>query len=143
MDSIKWMVKGFLGGYSSPVMDGDRLYQVDNSANLFAFDVETGRQLWKQNLGVIQKASSVFADGKIYVGTESGKFFIIRPHADRCEVSQRSRVAAQRSGPELAKDSRADRGRLRRRARPDLFRIERPPLCHRPQDRPDANPGSR
>jgi hypothetical protein len=42
--------------------------------------------LWKQNLGVIQKASSVFADGKIYVGTESGKFFILRPHADRCEV---------------------------------------------------------
>src|SRR3984893_14954238 len=86
MDSIKWMVKGFLGGYSSPVIDGDRLYQVDNSGNLFAFDVETGHQLWKQNLGVIQKASSVFADGKIYVGTESGKFFIMRPHADRCEV---------------------------------------------------------
>jgi hypothetical protein len=86
MDSIKWMVKGFLGGYSSPVIDGDRLYQVDNSGNLFAFDVETGHQLWKQNLGVIQKASSVFADGKIYVGTESGKFYILRPHADRCDV---------------------------------------------------------
>ena len=86
MDSIKWMVKGFLGGYSSPVMDGDRLYQVDNSGNLFAFDVQTGKQLWKQNLGVIQKASSVFADGKIYVGTESGKFYILRPHSDRCEI---------------------------------------------------------
>jgi hypothetical protein len=42
--------------------------------------------LWKQNLGVIQKASSVFADGKIYVGTESGKIYILRPGADRCEV---------------------------------------------------------
>ena len=86
MDSIKWMVKGFLGGYSSPVLDGDRLYQVDNGGNLFAFDVQTGKQLWKQNLGVIQKASSVFADGKIYVGTESGKFYILRPHSDRCEI---------------------------------------------------------
>jgi outer membrane protein assembly factor BamB len=85
-DSIKWMVKGFLGGYSSPVMDGDRLYQMDNGGNLFAFDVQTGKELWKQNLGVIQKASSVFADGKIYVGTESGKFYILRPHADRCEI---------------------------------------------------------
>ena len=28
----------------------------------------------------------MLADGKIYVGTESGKFFILRPHADRCEV---------------------------------------------------------
>ena len=86
MDSIKWMVKGFMGGFSSPVIVGDRLYQIDNGANLHAFDVETGRQLWKQNLGVIQKASAVYADGKIYAGTESGKFYILRPHADRCEV---------------------------------------------------------
>ena len=23
---------------------------------------------------------------KIYIGSESGKFYILRPHADRCEV---------------------------------------------------------
>ena len=28
----------------------------------------------------------VLADGKIYVGTESGKFFILRPHSDRAEI---------------------------------------------------------
>ena len=85
-DSMKWAVKGFMGGFSSPVIDGDRIYQADNSSNLFAFDLETGRQLWKQNLGTIQKASVVFGDGKIYIGSESGKFYILRPHADRCEV---------------------------------------------------------
>jgi len=85
-DSIKWSIQGFMGGFSSPVIDGDRIYQADNSGNLFAFDVETGHQLWKQNLGTVQKASTVFGDGKIYIGSESGKFFILRPHADRCEV---------------------------------------------------------
>lgn len=85
-DQIKWSHKGFQGGYSSPLVDGDRLYQIDNGANLFAFDVVSGRQLWKQNLGTIQKSSPVLADGKIYVGTESGKFFILKPHADRCEI---------------------------------------------------------
>ncbi len=85
-ESIKWAVKGFMGGFSSPVIDGDRIYQADNASNLFAFDVETGRQLWKQNLGTIQKASVAFGDGKIYVGSETGKFYILRPHADRCEV---------------------------------------------------------
>jgi outer membrane protein assembly factor BamB len=85
-ESIKWAEKGFMGGFSSPVIDGDRIYQADNSSNLFAFDVETGRQLWKQNLGTIQKASVVFGDGKIYIGSESGKFYILRPDADRCEV---------------------------------------------------------
>ena len=85
-ESIKWADKGFLGGFSSPVTDQDRIYQADNSSNLFAFDVETGHELWKQNLGTIQKASVVFADSKIYIGSESGKFYILRPHAERCEV---------------------------------------------------------
>jgi outer membrane protein assembly factor BamB len=85
-ESIKWADKGFMGGFSSPVIDGDRIYQADNSSNLFAFDAQTGRQLWKQNLGTIQKASVVFGDGKIYIGSESGKFYILRPHSDRCEV---------------------------------------------------------
>ena len=86
MSQAKWTVKGFIGEFSSGVVDGDRYLQIDNGANLYAFDVVTGRQLWKQALGTVQKASPVFADGKIYVGTESGKFFILKSHADHCEV---------------------------------------------------------
>src|SRR5205814_6122495 len=78
-DKFFWTVKGFQGGFSNPILDGNRLLQIDNSSNLFAFDVDTGKELWKQNLGTIQKASPVFADGKIYVGTESGYFYILKP----------------------------------------------------------------
>jgi outer membrane protein assembly factor BamB len=85
-DKIKWEVRGFHGGYSSPVIDGDRLYQMDDSANLFAFDIATGKELWKRTLGTIQKSSLVFADGKLYVGTENGKFFILKPGPTGCEV---------------------------------------------------------
>ncbi len=83
---FKWSVKGFLGGFSSPVMDGDRVYQVENGSKMIAFDVVTGKQLWKQQLGTVQKAPLVLADGKLYVGTESGKFFILKPHSDRVDV---------------------------------------------------------
>jgi outer membrane protein assembly factor BamB len=84
--TTKWTVKGDQFGFSSPVIDGTRVYQIDNGSRLKAFDLETGRELWRLGLGTIQKASPVLADGKIYVGTESGKFFIVRPHADRGEV---------------------------------------------------------
>ena len=97
-DAIKWSVQGFLGGFSSPVIDGDRIYQADNNGSLYAFDVETGRQLWKQNLGIVQKASTVFADGKIYIGNESGKFYILRPHADHCEVLSEVEMPLSDSG---------------------------------------------
>ena len=85
-EQVKWSVNGWQGGFSSPVLDGDRLYQIDNGANLAAFDVNSGKQLWLQNLGTIQKASPVLADGKLYVGTENGKFFILKPTATGCEI---------------------------------------------------------
>jgi outer membrane protein assembly factor BamB len=85
-DQIKWSTYGWQGGFSSPVLDGDRMYQIDNSANIAAFDVNTGKQLWAKTLGTIQKASPVLADGKLYVGTENGKFFILKPSATGCEI---------------------------------------------------------
>ena len=85
-DKIKWVVTNYQLGPASPVIDGDRYYQVDAGANLFAFDLNGGKEIWKKNLGTIQKASPVFADGKIYVGTENGKFYILKPTATGCDV---------------------------------------------------------
>jgi outer membrane protein assembly factor BamB len=84
--TTKWAVKGDQFGFSSPVIDGGRLYQVENGSRLRAYDLETGRELWRLALGTVQKAPLVLADGKLYVGTESGKFFIVRPSADHGEV---------------------------------------------------------
>ena len=84
--SVKWAVNGIRGGYSSPIVDGDRLYLVDDSANLFAFDINSGKEIWKHTIGTLQRASPVLADGKIYVGTENGKFFILKPGPTDCQV---------------------------------------------------------
>jgi outer membrane protein assembly factor BamB len=84
--TTRWSVKGIEMGYSSPLLDGDRVYQIDNSSRLKAFDVSTGKDLWEIPLGSSQKAPPVLADGKIYVGTDSGEFFIVRPGETRAEV---------------------------------------------------------
>jgi outer membrane protein assembly factor BamB len=78
-DQIKWLIRNVQLGPSTAVIDDERLYQVDAGANLFAFDLNSGKELWKQSLGTIQKASPVLADGKLYVGTENGKFYILKP----------------------------------------------------------------
>jgi outer membrane protein assembly factor BamB len=83
---VRWSLRDKQLGPSSPVVDGDRYYQVDASANLLAFDVNNGKMLWEQKLGTIQKASPVFGDGKIYVGTENGKFYILKPGPTGCEI---------------------------------------------------------
>jgi len=85
-EQIQWAIRNVQLGPASPVVDGDRIYHVDAGSNLFAFDLNTGKEVWKLNLGTIQKASLVLADGKLYVGTENGKFFILKPGPTSCEI---------------------------------------------------------
>ena len=84
--TVKWAQKGDQFGFSSPVVDGSMVYIVENGSRLKAYDTETGKNLWTKTLGTIQKAPLVFADGKLYVGTESGKFFIVKPSASGAQV---------------------------------------------------------
>jgi hypothetical protein len=78
--------RGFMPTFASPVMDDERLYTVDNGAIVGAFDLKTGAQAVERSLGTLQKGSPVLADGKLYVGTENGKFFILRPSATGGDV---------------------------------------------------------
>jgi outer membrane protein assembly factor BamB len=86
LKTTMWSIKGEQFGFSSPVIDGTRVYQITNDSGLEAFDVATGKHLWTQSLGTLQKAPLVLADGKLYVGTENGKFFIVRPRADGAQI---------------------------------------------------------
>jgi len=94
-EQIRWKLPGVQVGYSSPVIGGQMLYQVDNGSNLLAFDIETGREVWMLNLGTIQKASPVLADEKLYVGTENGKFFILRPSPERGEILDQDQLGTE------------------------------------------------
>jgi len=97
-EGARWSHGGVLGGYSSPVLDGDRFYLVDNSANLNAYDFQTGEALWNLNLGTIQRASPVLADGKLYVGTVNGTFYVIEPGDDEATILDRDELGAQEDG---------------------------------------------
>lgn len=111
-DQIKWSTYGWQGGFSSPVLDGDRLYQIDNGANIAAFDANTGKQLWLKNLGTIQKASPVLADGKLYVGTENGKFFILKPSATGCEILDSDQLGTEELPEAIVGSAAVSNGRV-------------------------------
>ena len=87
---------------SSPILAGDRIYNVAEKGDLCAVDANTGALLWKLKAGIEQRNSCpLFADGKLYVpilddpntktvgeadaGTKGG-FYIIRPGDQSGEV---------------------------------------------------------
>lgn len=95
--AFRWTTHGFLPTFASPVMDGERLYTVDNGAIVAAFDLRDGKLLWQRSLGTLQKGSPVLGDGKLYVGTENGKFYILRPSAAGVEVVDEDLLGAEGS----------------------------------------------
>ncbi len=125
---------------------------------LIAVDLKTGKPAWRETLGTIAKASPVFADGKLYIGTENtgdagGKFYIIRPTAAKAEILDQDWLG---TSAEVGTDHRfADRrawSRLRRRPwtrcmrsvrraprRPRRRQRQRP---SRPQRPPAAGPAT-
>lgn len=86
----RWRVDGVDAGYTSPVLAADRLYVLDNSANLWCFDAASGRRIWDFGLGRIARGSPVVtADGVIYAPELNGRFYILRDAGDRCELLHR------------------------------------------------------
>jgi outer membrane protein assembly factor BamB len=79
---VIWHADEIEAGFPSPLLDGDRLYIVDNSANMFALDAASGRVLWKYNLGTVGKSSPVLADGKVYAPETNGRLHILKLGAD-------------------------------------------------------------
>ncbi|MCA1583881.1 MAG: PQQ-like beta-propeller repeat protein [Acidobacteria bacterium] len=94
-EAFKWKTLGFLPTFASPVMDEQLLYTVDNSAIVAGFELATGKRVWERGLGTLQKGSPVLADGKLYVGTENGRFYILRPSATGVEVLDEDWLGSQ------------------------------------------------
>jgi outer membrane protein assembly factor BamB len=111
-DAFKWVTRGFLPSFASPVMDNDRLYTVDNSAVVGAFDLKTGAKLWDRSLGTLQKGSPLLADGKLYVGTENGKLYILRPSATGVEVLDEDLLGTEQTPEPIIASPIASDGRV-------------------------------
>src|SRR5688500_10592184 len=50
--TTKWAVKGTEFAFSSPLLGGSVVYQIDGSSVLHAYDLETGKERWAQRLAV-------------------------------------------------------------------------------------------
>ncbi len=65
---------------SSPVLVENRIYQVTHTGNLGCVDADSGTILWEKKLSNSQlHASSLYADGKLYIPMVNGLFYILKP----------------------------------------------------------------
>jgi outer membrane protein assembly factor BamB len=71
---------------SSPVLVGNRIYQLVRQGDLECVDADTGAILWHHKLAPDQlHASPVYGDGKLYVPMTNGLFYILKIKPDGVE----------------------------------------------------------
>ena len=87
-----WRADGLQSGYSSPVIHANRLYVVDNSANLHALDANTGARLWETSIGTVGRGSPVWADGKIFATEVNGRVSVISAGAAEGQLIQTAQL---------------------------------------------------
>ena len=104
----KWKIDELGIGRSTPFMIEDRLYVVDDQGKLFILNPETGEQIAKKPLGTMMRSSPLYADGKIYLGTADGRWYVLRPTEDGVDVVARGRFARGEEchGSAIAADGR-------------------------------------
>ncbi|GIX04801.1 MAG: hypothetical protein KatS3mg114_0670 [Planctomycetaceae bacterium] len=78
-----WRIREQFVGKTQPIVLGDRVYSIDDSANFIVNDLKTGKVIGRQKLGTMGRASPLYADGKFYCVDATGRWFIFTPDEQR------------------------------------------------------------
>ncbi len=89
----QWQQLGVMAGKSSPVMVDGRLWIVDDRAKLQVIDPETGRLIARKALGTVMRSTPLVADGKVYLCTNNGRWYILKPTDSGVEVIHKLRLS--------------------------------------------------
>lgn len=90
-----WMHLQVMAGKSSPIQIDNRVYFVDDRAKMYIYDAETGDFITRKALGTSMRSTPLYADGKIYLCTMEGRWYILKPTDDGVEVMHSLRLRSE------------------------------------------------
>jgi outer membrane protein assembly factor BamB len=76
---VAWKLKKMVPSSPSPLVVGDELYLISDKGILTCVDARDGTELWSERIGGNFSASPLYADGKIYLFSEEGKGYVLKP----------------------------------------------------------------
>ena len=101
-----------LRSQASPLILGSHVYLMDDNIH-YCFDLETGRELWKETAGTSAISSPVLADGKIFLVVNNGaKIIMLKPSPEkRIQLGKANARALWVPSPAIADGKLLLRGR--------------------------------
>lgn len=122
-DGVAWSKTGRGSYMPTPLAYNGVLYVVANNGVFDAYDLETGRELYRERLPVVGSgfsASPVAADGKIYLSNEDGEILVVKAGPTFAHLATNSLGELLMATPALSE------GRMYVRSAVSLFAIGRP-----------------
>jgi outer membrane protein assembly factor BamB len=115
--SVKWKFTGATPDAASPVYAKGLVFLANNEGMATCIDANSGKEVWKERLGVAFRATPLVADGKIYFFSKDGKAIIV-------EAAREFNVIARADlGEDLMASPAAAHGSLFIRTKGHLYRI--------------------
>jgi len=78
-DRVLWTVENRVPTLPSPVIAENLLFMVSDIGIASCIDIADGSEVWTERLGGKFASSPLFVDGKIYLGDQAGKVFVLQP----------------------------------------------------------------
>ncbi len=103
----------------SLLLIGDELYLLSDAGIWTCVDAKTGTEHYRQRLGGQFSASPLFADGRIYVGSQEGIVTVIKPGKEYVELARNEMNAGIMASPAVVDDA------LFIRTETHLYRLEK------------------
>lgn len=101
-----WINHEIMAGKSSPLLIGDQLVIIDDRAKLFTFDTQTGKQTGRKALGTVQRSTPLYADGKLYIATNDGRWYIFEVDGKNLKQVHRMRTNEASDGSPIVSHGR-------------------------------------
>ncbi len=115
--NVAWRMTKSYPTRPSVTLVNDLLFAIDDKGIATCLVAKSGEVIWSQRLGGNFSSSPIVSDGKLYVGNEDGKFFVI-------EASREFKLLAENEFGQgfMASPAVSDQS-LYLRSRTDLYRI--------------------
>ena len=108
-EKLLWKIPKRALGRSSLVKLEDRIYFLEDGAQLVILDAKTGSQVAQKKLGRIMFGSPIVANGKLYVAENTGRFYVLKPTDKGVDTVSEARLA---QGEEVFGSPAISNGRL-------------------------------
>ena len=74
---VRWKVKRNVPTRSSPVLEGDLLFMVDDGGIASCIEAKSGKEVWNERIGGTYSAAPLAVPGRIYFFSEDGKTTVV------------------------------------------------------------------